>query len=112
MQNLFDSPKNKKRKKAPEVPAAETREKPPEPKENDVIPPVPNTTPHIKKKNHILYPYGIGVTLYDLEALSLSANLVFNDKNIDELNPILRKSLREHEELFGPLVEILRIYGR
>ncbi len=48
-------------------------------------------------------------TLYNLEALSLSANLVINDADIEGLKPILKKSFRDHEELFGPLVEALKI---
>ena len=51
-------------------------------------------------------------TLYDLEALSLSVNLVINDADIENLRPILRKSFRDHEELFGPLVEAMRGYGK
>ena len=51
-------------------------------------------------------------TLYDIEALSLSANLVINDENINQLIPILRKSFREYEELFGPLLETLNAYGK
>lgn len=51
-------------------------------------------------------------TLYDLEALSLSVNLVINYADIENLKPILRKSFRDHEELFGPLVEVMREYGK
>ena len=51
-------------------------------------------------------------TLYDIEALSLSANLVINDGDIKQLIPILRKSFREYEELFGPLMETLSAYGK
>jgi hypothetical protein len=51
-------------------------------------------------------------TLYDLEALSLSANLVINDSDVKYLKPILRKSFREHEVLFGPLMETLGLYGK
>ena len=51
-------------------------------------------------------------TLYDLEALSLSANLVINDENINQLQAILRKSFREYEELFGPLIEAMSAYEK
>ena len=51
-------------------------------------------------------------TLYDLEALSLSANLVINDADIEYLKPILKKSFRDHEELFGPLIEAMKGYEK
>ncbi len=51
-------------------------------------------------------------TLYDIEALSLSANLVINDAETNQLIPILRKSFRAYEELFGPLMETLNAYGK
>lgn len=46
-------------------------------------------------------------TLYDLEALALSVNLVVNDTDVKHLKPILRKSFRDHEVLFGPLLETM-----
>ncbi len=51
-------------------------------------------------------------TLYDLEAISLSVNLVINESDVEYLKPIVRKSFRDHEELFGPLVEALDAFGR
>ena len=51
-------------------------------------------------------------TLYDLEALALSANLVINDADIEFLIPILKKSFRDHEELFGPLFEAMKGYEK
>lgn len=51
-------------------------------------------------------------TLYDLEALALSANLVINDADIEFLKPILKKSYLDHEELFGPLFEALQGYEK
>jgi hypothetical protein len=51
-------------------------------------------------------------TLYNLEALSLSVNLVVNDADIERLKPILKKSFRDHEELFGPLIEAVRGYEK
>jgi hypothetical protein len=44
-------------------------------------------------------------TLYDLEALSLSANLVINEKDLDHLHRILRKGFHDHEKLFEPFLE-------
>ena len=46
-------------------------------------------------------------TCYDLEALSLSANLVVNEEHVPQMNHILKKGFREYEELFGPLVDLL-----
>ncbi|MBW1749895.1 MAG: hypothetical protein JRJ37_04190 [Deltaproteobacteria bacterium] len=51
-------------------------------------------------------------TLYDLEALALSANLVINDADIEFLIPILKKSFRDHEKLFGPLFEAMQEYEK
>ncbi len=49
-------------------------------------------------------------TLYDLEALAMSANLVMNDADVAYLKPVLKKSFRDHEALFGPLVETVAGY--
>ncbi len=46
-------------------------------------------------------------TLYDLEALSLSANLVINIKELKHLKKILEKGFRDYDNLFGPFLEIL-----
>ena len=51
-------------------------------------------------------------TLYDLEALSNSANLVVNDNEINNFKIILKKSLHESQKLFGPLAESLVRQGR
>jgi len=51
-------------------------------------------------------------TLYDLQALSNSANLVVNDNQLNNFNIILKKSLHENQKLFGPLVEALINRGR
>ncbi len=51
-------------------------------------------------------------TLYDLEALSQSANLVVNEHEVNHLDIILRKSMREYEELFGPLKAMLKAHGK
>jgi CheY-like chemotaxis protein len=51
-------------------------------------------------------------TLYDLQALATSANLVVNDDDIPHFSLLLRKSIPEYEALFGPLMEELRLAGR
>jgi hypothetical protein len=51
-------------------------------------------------------------TLYDLQALSNSANLVVNDKELRHFRLILKKSLHESQKLFGPLAEALVNRGR
>jgi hypothetical protein len=51
-------------------------------------------------------------TLYDLQALAYSANLVINDTEINNFRIILKKSLHETQKLFGPLAECLVKHGR
>ena len=51
-------------------------------------------------------------TLYDLQALSNSANLVVNDNELSNFRIILKKSLHESQKLFGPLAESLVRQGR
>ncbi|MDA8165451.1 MAG: hypothetical protein M0017_10530 [Desulfobacteraceae bacterium] len=51
-------------------------------------------------------------TLYDLEALAQSANLVVNDSELKHLPVILKKGLRDYEELFNPLIMTLREHGK
>jgi hypothetical protein len=51
-------------------------------------------------------------TLYDLQALSNSANLVVNDDEINHFRLILKKSLHENQKLFGPLADALMREGR
>jgi hypothetical protein len=51
-------------------------------------------------------------TLYDLQALSHSANLVVNDNELKHFRLILKKSLHESQKLFGPLAEALVHRGR
>ena len=46
-------------------------------------------------------------TLYDLEALAFSANLVINDREMPHLEPVLRKGLQDYEKLFRPLLDAL-----
>ncbi len=51
-------------------------------------------------------------TLYDLQALSYSANLVVNDDDIPHFSLLLRKTIPEYEALYGPLMEELRLAGK
>jgi hypothetical protein len=51
-------------------------------------------------------------TLYDLQALSYSANLVVNDNELNNFRLILKKSLHETQKLFGPLADSLVRQGR
>jgi hypothetical protein len=51
-------------------------------------------------------------TLYDLQALSNSANLVVNDNELNNFRIILKKSFHESQKLFGPLAESLVSHGR
>jgi len=51
-------------------------------------------------------------TLYDLQALSNSANLVVNDNELSNFRIILKKSLHESQKLFGPLAESMVREGR
>jgi len=51
-------------------------------------------------------------TLYDLQALSNSANLVVNDNDLNNFKLILKKSLHESQKLFGPLAEAMVAQGR
>lgn len=46
-------------------------------------------------------------TLYNLEALALSANLVVNNRDLNKLEAILRTGLHDYEDLFGPLLDCL-----
>lgn len=51
-------------------------------------------------------------TMYDLQALSLSANLVVNNRDIGKIDIILRKGLLEYESLFAPYLSVLRERGK
>ncbi len=51
-------------------------------------------------------------TLYNLEALHNSANLVVNDNELPDLPIILKKSFRDYDELFAPLLAALRTEGK
>ena len=49
-------------------------------------------------------------TLYDLESLTCSANLVVNDREIPDLLTILRKAIPKYEDLFGNLMAEISSY--
>ncbi len=51
-------------------------------------------------------------TLYDLEALALSANLTVNENDVQYIDTILTKGLRSYEELFGPYLKALKEHGK
>ncbi len=51
-------------------------------------------------------------TLYDLEALSDSANLVVNNKDLDKFWLVLKKGMHDYENLFNPFINMLKECGR
>ena len=51
-------------------------------------------------------------TLYDLQALSNSANLVVNDNELNNFRLILKKSLHESQKLFAPLADSMVRHGK
>jgi hypothetical protein len=52
------------------------------------------------------------ISLYDIQALAHSANLVVNDQDLKDFQVILHRSIPYYEELFGPLLEELAAYGK
>ncbi len=51
-------------------------------------------------------------SLYDLEALAFSANLVVSEQDLKYFDIILRKAIPAYEDLFGPILEELNAYGK
>ncbi|ADH86188.1 hypothetical protein [Desulfurivibrio alkaliphilus] len=51
-------------------------------------------------------------TLYDLEALTLSANLTVNEQDLDRIKLIIKKSRHDHRQLFGPLLQVMQEHGK
>lgn len=51
-------------------------------------------------------------TLYDLQALAYSVNLVVNDAEIPFIGTVLKKAIPDFETLFGPLMEELQVVGK
>lgn len=50
-------------------------------------------------------------TLYDLEALADSANLVVSDSDAGHFAIILKRGMNDYQDLFGPYLEALSNYG-
>lgn len=51
-------------------------------------------------------------TLFDLEALTLSANLVVNLNEIDHISMLLKKGLKDYASLFAPYTATLKLHGK
>ncbi len=51
-------------------------------------------------------------TLYDMQALAYSANLVINDAEVRHIGAFLPKAIEEHREFLQPLLEELRLAGK
>ena len=51
-------------------------------------------------------------SLYDIEALANSANLVVSDKDLKNFQLVLHKAIPYYEQLFGPLLEEMGAYGK
>ena len=51
-------------------------------------------------------------TLYNLQALANSANLVINEEDLYHMGIALRKAIPMYEELFGPFMEELASAGK
>jgi len=66
------------------------------------------------KRRYIIYML-IGPefkTMYDLEALAYSANIVVNEEELPYLDPILKKAMHDYEIFYAPFMEALRDYGK
>jgi hypothetical protein len=50
-------------------------------------------------------------TLYSLEALSNSANLTINEKDLDHMKTIYKRGKTENDQLFGPYINALKEKG-
>lgn len=51
-------------------------------------------------------------TLYNLQSLAYSANLVINEKDLYHMGTALRKAIPMYEEIFGPFMEELTSAGK
>jgi len=51
-------------------------------------------------------------TLYDLEALANSANIVVNDNEVKSMNFLWKKGKGEYEALFNPFTAVLKAHGK
>ena len=71
-------------------------------------------TMQMSKRRYIFYLL-IGPefhTLYDLQALACSANLVINSRDLSQLTLILRKAIPHYEAMFGAIMQELSTLGR
>jgi len=50
-------------------------------------------------------------TLYDLQALAYSANLVVNDSELAQLAIILRTAIPQYEAMFGAIMQEINALG-
>ncbi len=69
---------------------------------------------NMNKRRYIFYML-IGPefhTLYDLQALTCSANLVVNDQDLAQLALILRKAIPQYETMFGAIMQEMNTLGR
>lgn len=68
----------------------------------------------MKKRRRIYYILlGPGFnTLFDLEALTHSANLVVNTDQADHLSTLLKKGIKDYEALFAPYIATLKLHGK
>ena len=51
-------------------------------------------------------------TLYNLEALACSANLVIKDQDLSQLTTILHKAIPQYESMFGAIMQEMNALGR
>lgn len=51
-------------------------------------------------------------SMNNLQALSYSANIVINEKDLQHLSKIFRKAISEYEKIFGQMIEDLRKHGK
>ncbi len=68
----------------------------------------------MKKRRNIFYIL-IGPefnTLFDLQALTQSANLVVNNEQIDQVSTLIRKGIKDYEALFAPYLATLKQHGK
>lgn len=68
----------------------------------------------MNRRRHIFYVLvGKEVdTLYDLQALTLSANLVVNTREMSHFDKIFQKGMKGYEALFGPYTAMLSKHGK
>jgi hypothetical protein len=69
---------------------------------------------NMNKRRYIFYML-IGPefhTLYDLQALASSSNIVINDKDLSHLPAILRKTIPQYEGMFGAIMQETSVLDR